>query len=319
MEKAIGKSKSMRFVGALACAVAAAILAIACLGVAPAHASAGVEMQRLYNPNSGEHFYTASIVERDHLVSVGWSHEGVGWTAPESSGTPVHRLYNANAGDHHYTTSDAERAHLESVGWSYEGIGWYSDDAKGVALFRQYNPNAMAGSHNYTTSAAERDHLVSVGWNDEGVAWYGIDSTAGAQTDGQPDPPQQPGQQEPAGSGDANEPTRPTAPGQQEPEACRHQWEDVYRTESYVVSEAYDYQKQVYVADQWQCQCLELFDTLDGLHEHQDYHYDNGTIEGHGRSRVVPVYEYETVHVPEVMGEREVLLYTECTKCGYRF
>ena len=131
-------------------------------------------MFRLYNPNSGEHFYTASVVERDHLISVGWNYEGEGWTAPESSSAPVYRLYNANAGDHHYTTSVVERDHLISVGWNDEGIGWYSDIDQGVPLYRQYNPNAVAGSHNYTTSTVERDHLISVGWNDEGIGWYGL-------------------------------------------------------------------------------------------------------------------------------------------------
>ena len=131
-------------------------------------------MYRLYNPNSGEHFYTASAGERDHLVKVGWRYEGIGWYAPEWSHNPVYRLYNANAGDHHYTMSAAERDMLIKVGWRYEGIGWYSDDAKGVALYRQYNPNARAGSHNYTTNKAENDMLVRVGWKAEGIGWYGV-------------------------------------------------------------------------------------------------------------------------------------------------
>ena len=42
-----------------------------------------VNMYRLYNPNSGEHFYTASEYERDHLVSVGWTYERIGWVAPK--------------------------------------------------------------------------------------------------------------------------------------------------------------------------------------------------------------------------------------------
>ena len=131
----------------------------------------GVPMQRLYNPNSGEHFYTASEFERDSLVAVGWSHEGVGWVAP-SSGEPVFRLYNPYAGDHHYTTSEGERDSLVAAGWSYEGEGWRSGG--GTPLWRQYNPNAATGSHNYTTSEVERDTLVSIGWHDEGVGWYGI-------------------------------------------------------------------------------------------------------------------------------------------------
>ncbi|MBQ9278789.1 MAG: Ig-like domain-containing protein, partial [Lachnospiraceae bacterium] len=111
-----------------------------------------VNMFRLYNPNSGEHFYTANVTEKNNLVSFGWRYEGIGWKAPVKSNTPVYRLYNKNAGDHHYTMSASERDFLVSVGWKYEGIGWYSDDSKSVPLYRQYNPNAKAGSHNYTTS-----------------------------------------------------------------------------------------------------------------------------------------------------------------------
>ena len=131
-------------------------------------------LYRLYNPNSGEHFYTSSAFERSHLIGAGWRSEGIGWTAPESSSSPVYRLYNPNAGDHHYTMSAYERDSLVKVGWRYEGIGWYSDDAKAVPLYRLYNPNARAGAHHYTASAYERDSLVRAGWRDEGIGWYGV-------------------------------------------------------------------------------------------------------------------------------------------------
>ena len=136
-------------------------------------------MYRLYNPNSGEHFYTASVEERDHLDSVGWDYEGHAWTAPRSSATPVYRLYSGT--DHHYTTSAYERDELVKVGWSYEGVGWYSDDAKGIGLHRLFNPNVdpnaprnNSGSHHYTTSEVERDYLVSIGWRYEDYGWYGV-------------------------------------------------------------------------------------------------------------------------------------------------
>lgn len=137
-------------------------------------------MYRLYNPNSGEHFYTASASERDGLRYAGWRYEGVGWTAPKISSTPVYRLYSGT--DHHYTTSAEERDNLINVGWKDEGVGWYSDDAKGQALYRQYNPNVNpkakrnnSGSHNYTTSKAENDQLVKAGWHEEGIGWYGVE------------------------------------------------------------------------------------------------------------------------------------------------
>ena len=142
-------------------------------GVKPAAST--VAMFRLYNPNSGEHFYTGNVAERDHLAAVGWKREGVGWTAPAKSGAPVYRLYNPNAGDHHYTTSKAERDMLVKAGWRSEGVGWYSAENQGRApLYREYNPNARAGAHNYTLNRAENDMLVRVGWRYEGVAWYAV-------------------------------------------------------------------------------------------------------------------------------------------------
>ena len=133
-----------------------------------------VDMYRLYNPNSGEHFYTADWNEAMNLYSLGWNYEGIGWTAPAYSNTPVYRLYNPNAGEHHYTTNVAERDMLINAGWNYESIGWYSDDAQTVPLYRQYNPNEFANNHNYTTSLAENDWLVSLGWQTEGIGWYGV-------------------------------------------------------------------------------------------------------------------------------------------------
>lgn len=144
----------------------------------------GQVMYRLYNPNSGEHFYTASSVERDAVIAAGWNDEGIGWTAPSESDTPVYRLYSGT--DHHYTTSIVERDHLIDVGWTLEGdnaegIAWYSDDQKRVPLYRQFNPNVdptapfnNSGSHNYTTSLEEHEQLISIGWRGEDIGWYGV-------------------------------------------------------------------------------------------------------------------------------------------------
>lgn len=142
----------------------------------PQPAVSKVTMYRLYNPWTGEHFYTSDAGERDNLKNIGWNDEGVGWTAPSKSNTPVYRLYNkyVPGGDHHYTTSASERDNLVKAGWSYEGAGWYSDDSKSVPLYRQYNPYALTGTHNYTTSKDENDNLVKLGWKGEGVGWYGV-------------------------------------------------------------------------------------------------------------------------------------------------
>ncbi|MCR5594054.1 MAG: hypothetical protein K6F79_09950 [Saccharofermentans sp.] len=34
---------------------------------------------RLYNSNGGEHHYTTSVAEKNNLVAMGWSDEGIGW------------------------------------------------------------------------------------------------------------------------------------------------------------------------------------------------------------------------------------------------
>lgn len=156
-----------------------------------------VTMYRLYNPNSGEHFYTSNTVEVEKLSGpmgsgggfcgvdsdgqfkcwginrgAGWKLEqNAGWIAP-TQGAPVYRLYNRNAGDHHYTLNAAERDMLIKKGWKYEGIGWHSGGS--WPLYRQYNRRARRGTHNYTVSKPENDMLVRLGWKAEGIGWHAL-------------------------------------------------------------------------------------------------------------------------------------------------
>lgn len=136
-----------------------------------------LSLHRLYNPNSGEHFYTCEQDEKDHLVSLDWKDEDAAWKVPKTSDQPFYRLYNPNNGDHHFTTSEDEKESLVKVGWKDEGIGFYvhpMNEKDHHPVYRQYNPNAHgAGSHNYTINKEEHDYLVSIGWKDEGIAWYG--------------------------------------------------------------------------------------------------------------------------------------------------
>lgn len=134
---------------------------------------AATPMYRLYNPNSGEHFYTGSEEERDNLASLGWQYEGVAWHAPIFEGNPVYRVFNPNSGDHHYTMSREEVDELTAIGWQYEGVCWNSA-FEGSEQYRLYNPNADLGSHHYTSSAEERDYLVRLGWIHEGTGWLGV-------------------------------------------------------------------------------------------------------------------------------------------------
>ena len=142
-------------------------------GPDPVDPTAGYDMYRVYNPNSGEHFYTKDAAERDALVEEGWNAEGIAWKAP-GTGEPVYRYYSTLTGDHFYTKDLSEGKEYEANGWKYEGVCWYSAP-EGTAVYRQMNPNATGrGRHNFTADVSERDTLVSLGWVDEGTGWYGL-------------------------------------------------------------------------------------------------------------------------------------------------
>lgn len=140
-------------------------------------AHADTNVYRLYNHNTGEHFYTTSGTEKNANVSAGWTYEGVGWIAPTTSSSPVYRVYNPNAmgGDHYYTKSKYEAQSLVNKGWKWDNNGkavFYSGVSQ--AVYVAYNPNAQSGAHNYTESSFEQNSLLNTGWKYGAVAWYGI-------------------------------------------------------------------------------------------------------------------------------------------------
>ncbi|MFC4652556.1 5'-nucleotidase C-terminal domain-containing protein [Lactococcus nasutitermitis] len=125
---------------------------------------------RLYNPSSGEHFYTMSSYERNSDVKLGWKNEGIAFQT-SAKGAAVYRLYNKNTGEHFYTTSAYEKNSLIKSGWSYENIAYHTATAAtGTAIYRIYNP--QSGLHFYTTNAYEKNNLVKLGWRYESIAWY---------------------------------------------------------------------------------------------------------------------------------------------------
>lgn len=130
---------------------------------------------RLYNFESGEHFYTLSRDEREHLIYAGWKDEGIGFYAMnEIQDNPLYRLYNPNTGDHHYTLSIEERDAVMAAGWKDEGIAWHTaSSTNGNVVYRLYNPNCQgAGIHHYTMSREEYDTLTTMGWIGEEVSFY---------------------------------------------------------------------------------------------------------------------------------------------------
>ena len=133
-----------------------------------------VDMYRMYNPNTGEHFYTGSMEERDNLIAVGWQYEGIGFTFPLTTGKPVHRLFQPSTGEHLYTMDEAEKDKLIAEGWNYEGIAFNSGFENEVPQYRLHNPNATVGAYHFTASQEEKDVLLAAGWEYQGIGWYSM-------------------------------------------------------------------------------------------------------------------------------------------------
>ena len=129
-------------------------------------------MLRMYNPYTGEHFYTGSEVEKDNLVAAGWNYEGVGFTFPANTGAPVYRLYDPVTGEHLYTMDEEEKATLEAVGWNYEGIAFNSAYDTEAVQHRLHNPYATVGAYHFTFSEEEKNNLIAAGWEYQGIGWY---------------------------------------------------------------------------------------------------------------------------------------------------
>lgn len=126
---------------------------------------------RLYNANTGEHFYTAAYNEAASLSNAGWKDEGAAWSTG-STGVNVVRLYNPNTGEHHYTINTNEVDSLVKAGWKKEMNAWVAPFTSNRPVYRLYNPNQSKFNHHYTVSTAEKNALVKAGWKDEGIAWY---------------------------------------------------------------------------------------------------------------------------------------------------
>ncbi len=126
---------------------------------------------RIYNPKTGEHFYTAAYNEADSLTNLGWQAEGAAWSTG-STGVDVVRLYNPNTGEHHYTINTYEVDLLVKAGWKKEMKAWKAPSISNRPVYRLYNPNSTKFNHHYTVSITEKNALISSGWKDEGIAWY---------------------------------------------------------------------------------------------------------------------------------------------------
>jgi hypothetical protein len=110
-----------------------------------AHSSAGsVPVFRFYNFNTGHHFFTTSVAERDMVLKESsdpnfgqpglwpFNYEGEGFRAFASpahkDATPVYRFYSPGLDRHFFTGSAEEAAQIRLTGqWNDEGIGYWGE------------------------------------------------------------------------------------------------------------------------------------------------------------------------------------------------
>lgn len=157
----------------LACSIGLAQPALA--------ATKGVNVYRLYNTWSHEHFYTANLDEYKARVADGWNGEGVGFVAPEDGSDQVdgqvYRFFNPNNKEHLYTKDSAEVERLKTIGWKYEGVAWNSAKSDQTPVYRLFNPYVTEFTHYYTQNTTDRDENVARGMTNEGIHWYALTVT----------------------------------------------------------------------------------------------------------------------------------------------
>lgn len=105
-------------------------------------------VHRMYNPNNGQHYLTASDWERSALVRAGWKYEldeGYVYTSATNGATEIYRLYNRMTGEHLYTALYSEAAEIIST---FPGI-WEQQNSLGFGY--------LVSSEVTTPSAADSD------------------------------------------------------------------------------------------------------------------------------------------------------------------
>jgi len=137
---------------------------------------------RFFNLGTGTHFYSASPVERNHIINTydqfnyeGGSFKSAGAATSDTAG--VHRFFNTQLGTHFFTQSEIEKDNVIATlpHYNYEGIEYQAyttqvDDS--IALYRFFN--TVNGAHFFTPSEAERDSVIEnlPVYNYEGIAYY---------------------------------------------------------------------------------------------------------------------------------------------------
>ncbi len=147
----------------------------------PPGSNDGFPVFRLYNSNTGQHYWTGNIQEEGTLLNDGWTLEGIPFnsidtirqeTPPPAGMDLVYRFYIPQTYEHFWTTDLSERDSMISAGYDYEGVAWDSStDNSLTPVYRLYAPSIR--QHLFTSSLNEYNTLIaSGGWNGEGISMY---------------------------------------------------------------------------------------------------------------------------------------------------
>jgi photosystem II stability/assembly factor-like uncharacterized protein len=184
---ALAQAKALPADSALLAGQVAPLAAYKSGAVAQKAAAVQLPVYRFYNTQTGTHFYTSSVTERDSVRSnlPFMTYEGMAFYAasqPSAGLKPVYRLFNARFGTHFYTISESERDTLQDQlpDSRLEGIAYYASPVAGMGfkpLYRFFwsRAGSFSGNHFYTASEVERQNLQdnqSATYTYEGVGYY---------------------------------------------------------------------------------------------------------------------------------------------------
>jgi hypothetical protein len=137
---------------------------------------------RFFNTDTGTHFYSSSIIERDSIIAnlPNFNLEGPSFKQANTTNGPtasVFRFFNTETGTHFFTQSTIETEHITAnlPSFNLEGeayLGYTEEVAGSTPLYRFFNTDT--GTHFYTAAEAEKDSIVAnlPNFNFEGTAYW---------------------------------------------------------------------------------------------------------------------------------------------------
>ena len=131
-----------------------------------------VVVHRLYNPKTGEHFYTESEAEARSILGR-FGYDGAAWEyLPKPTDIPVVRFIHNKTGLHFWSANLAEQVAVTHQDWRTEGRAFGSKPS-GTPVYRLIHNKT--GQHVWTASKAEFESLQHKDWRADdpiGIAFY---------------------------------------------------------------------------------------------------------------------------------------------------